>query len=171
MSKKKLSPEHRLELSEELKTRFEANMGRHKGVKWAEVYARLEANPGKLWSLAEMEKDQTTKRQLNAYTAGVNYYIENLTQAELPLEYKLLNYLPEKWSPLKTALLLKYLSFDLTGSESDVEYTTAKAFFIEEPIAFDCTPGNKMPQAKIVAIAKTIAYILPMLLCLNPFSI
>ena len=83
-------------------------------------------------SLAEMEKDETTKKQLTAYTNGVNYYIENLTQAELPLEYKLLNYLPEKWSPLKTALLLKYLSFDLTGSESDVEYTNAKAFFTEE---------------------------------------
>ena len=83
-------------------------------------------------SLAEMEKNETTKNQLTAYTKGVNYYIENLTQAELPLEYKLLNYLPEKWSPMKTALLLKYLSFDLTGSESDVEYSNAKAHFTEE---------------------------------------
>lgn len=45
-----------MELAEELKARFEANMGRHKGGKWAEVYARLEANPDKLWSLAEMER-------------------------------------------------------------------------------------------------------------------
>ena len=83
-------------------------------------------------SLEEMEKDETTKKQLVAYANGVNYFIEHLTQAELPLEYKLLNYLPEKWSPLKTAFLLKYLSFDLTGSESDVEYTNAKAHFTEE---------------------------------------
>ena len=83
-------------------------------------------------SLEEMEKDAATKKQLTAYTNGVNYYLDQLTQAELPLEYKLLNYLPEKWSPLKTALLLKYLSFDLTGSESDVEYTNAKAHFSEE---------------------------------------
>src|SRR5205085_9604716 len=64
-------------------------------------------------SLAEMQRDQQTKKQMAAYTDGVNYYISQLTQADLPLEYKLLNYLPEKWSPLKTALLLKYLSFDL----------------------------------------------------------
>jgi penicillin G amidase len=83
-------------------------------------------------SLEEMQKDETTKQQLAAYTNGVNYYIAHLTQSELPLEYKLLNYLPEKWSPLKTAFLLKYLSFDLTGSESDVEYTNAKAHFTEE---------------------------------------
>src|SRR5690349_469508 len=83
-------------------------------------------------SLEEMEKDRDTKNQLDAYTKGVNYYIEHMTQAELPLEYKLLNYLPEKWSNLKTAYLLKYLSFDLTGSENDVENTNAKSYFTEE---------------------------------------
>ncbi|MCC6683476.1 MAG: DUF4256 domain-containing protein [Bacteroidia bacterium] len=39
-----------------LKTRFEKNMSRHKGVEWAKVQARLEANAEKLWSLNEMEK-------------------------------------------------------------------------------------------------------------------
>lgn len=39
-----------------LKARFEKNMGRHKNVAWAEVQAKLEANPEKLWSLAEMER-------------------------------------------------------------------------------------------------------------------
>ena len=83
-------------------------------------------------SLEEMEKDRISKEQLDAYTKGVNYYIEHMTQAELPLEYKLLNYLPEKWSNLKTAFLLKYLSYDLTGSENDVENTNAKSYFTEE---------------------------------------
>jgi penicillin amidase len=83
-------------------------------------------------SVAEIEKDDDSRRQINSYTAGVNSYIEQLTTSELPLEYKLLNYVPEKWSTLKTALLLKYLSFDLTGGESDIEYTNAKAFFSEE---------------------------------------
>jgi penicillin G amidase len=83
-------------------------------------------------SLEEMEKDRDTKNQLDAYTKGVNYYIEHMTQAELPLEYKLLNYVPEKWNNLKTAYLLKYLSFDLTGSENDVENTNAKSYFTEE---------------------------------------
>ncbi len=55
-SKKKLSPEQREELLSVLKARFEENMSRHKGLAWAEVQARLEANPEKLWSLHEMER-------------------------------------------------------------------------------------------------------------------
>lgn len=82
-------------------------------------------------SLAEMENDEATKNNLESYTDGVNTYIERLTQSELPIEYKLLNYAPEKWSPYKSALLLKYLSYDLTGSESDIEHTNAMAHFTE----------------------------------------
>lgn len=83
-------------------------------------------------SLAEIEKDPLTAKQVNAYTAGVNSYIEQLTIADIPLEYRLLNYLPEKWTNLKTALFLKYMSYDLTGYETDIEYTNARAFFSEE---------------------------------------
>jgi hypothetical protein len=54
-TKKQLSPEQRQELLKVLKTRFEKNMNRHKGLEWAKVQARLEANPEKLWSLDDME--------------------------------------------------------------------------------------------------------------------
>ena len=53
---KKLSAEQREELIKTLKARFEKNMTRHKGLDWAGVQARLEANPEKLRSLDEMEK-------------------------------------------------------------------------------------------------------------------
>jgi hypothetical protein len=56
MPKTKLSSQQRIELFEELKARFEKNMHRHKGLKWTDVQARLEANPDKQWSLAEMER-------------------------------------------------------------------------------------------------------------------
>ncbi len=56
MLKKNLLPEDREELLKELKRRFEENMKRHNGVKWADVQAKLDANPDKLWSLAEMER-------------------------------------------------------------------------------------------------------------------
>jgi len=55
-NKNELSPEHREELLEELKTRFEENMDRHKGLEWRKVQARLEANAEKLWSVNEMER-------------------------------------------------------------------------------------------------------------------
>lgn len=51
----KLSPEQVEELLRTLKARFEKNMNRHKGLEWAKVQAKLEANE-KLWSLNEMER-------------------------------------------------------------------------------------------------------------------
>ena len=53
--KKGLSPDQSVELLRALKARFEENMGRHEGLEWAEVQAKLEALPEKLWSLNEME--------------------------------------------------------------------------------------------------------------------
>jgi len=53
---KELSPSGRSELFGVLEARFKKNMGRHKGLEWANVQARLEANADKLWSLGEMEK-------------------------------------------------------------------------------------------------------------------
>jgi len=55
-SKKDLSPEQREELLRALKARFETNMNRHKGLEWAQVQAKLEANAERLWSLNEMER-------------------------------------------------------------------------------------------------------------------
>ncbi len=54
--KKELSPEQREELLRAVKARFEKNMNRHKGLEWAKVQAKLEANTEKLWSLNEMER-------------------------------------------------------------------------------------------------------------------
>jgi hypothetical protein len=53
--KRDLSPSECEGLFKTLKVRFEKNMNRHKGLEWAKVQARLEANPKKLWSLDEME--------------------------------------------------------------------------------------------------------------------
>jgi len=55
-NKKELSLEQREELLKTLKSRFEKNMNRHKGLVWAEIQAKLEADPEKLWSLLEMER-------------------------------------------------------------------------------------------------------------------
>jgi glyoxylase-like metal-dependent hydrolase (beta-lactamase superfamily II) len=53
--KSELSPKQREELLSALRARFEKNMNRHKGLEWAKVEAKLEANTEKLWSLNEME--------------------------------------------------------------------------------------------------------------------
>jgi hypothetical protein len=53
--KKKLPTSQQQELISILKTRFEKNRMRHKGIEWAAVQKKLEASPEKLWSLNEME--------------------------------------------------------------------------------------------------------------------
>jgi hypothetical protein len=55
-NKKELFPQQREELLGALKDRFEKNMNRYKGLDWAKVQARLEANAEKLWSLQEMKR-------------------------------------------------------------------------------------------------------------------
>jgi len=55
-SKKKLSTEQRDTLLKTLKTRFEKNMNRHKGLDWAGIEAKLLADSGKLWSINAMEE-------------------------------------------------------------------------------------------------------------------
>ena len=80
-------------------------------------------------ALKEMEQNDTTKSSCDAYTAGVNAYINTLTESTLPVEYKLLGIKPEKWSNLKIALFLKLMSNDLAGHDNDFEMTNAKQFF------------------------------------------
>lgn len=54
-SKKALSKQQSEELLRTLKTRFEKNKDRHKGIEWAKVQDKLTDSPDKLWSLNEME--------------------------------------------------------------------------------------------------------------------
>ncbi|AMP99725.1 penicillin amidase [Pedobacter cryoconitis] len=74
-------------------------------------------------SLTLMEKDPETKMVLSAYTRGVNAFINNLGNRLLPLEYKLLDYKPEQWTNLKTALIMKNMSGMLSGYEEDLNIT------------------------------------------------
>jgi hypothetical protein len=52
---KTMSPKQGEELLVTLKARFEKNMNRHKGLEWAKIQAKLQADPEKLRSLNEME--------------------------------------------------------------------------------------------------------------------
>lgn len=86
-------------------------------------------------SLKAIEADPETKAICDAYTAGVNAYINTLDEGSYPLEYKLLDYAPEPWTNLKSALFLKYMSYDLAASENDFEQTNAKAIFTKAQYA------------------------------------
>ncbi len=74
-------------------------------------------------ALAGMMKNPTTKMMVEKYTEGVNAYIASLNDKTLPFEYKLLDYKPEPWTPLKCALLLKNMAKTLCMGDKDIEMT------------------------------------------------
>ncbi|MFC4261676.1 penicillin acylase family protein [Ferruginibacter yonginensis] len=83
-------------------------------------------------ALKEMESNPDIKATCDAYTAGVNAYINSLTESTLPVEYKLLGKKPSQWSNFKIALFLKLMSNDLAGHDNDFEMTNAQSFFSKE---------------------------------------
>lgn len=73
-------------------------------------------------------KDEKSKQLITAYCNGINAYIQSLKKSELPIEYKLLDYQPETWTPIKVALLLKNMANMLSVYEYDVQNTA----FVEQ---------------------------------------
>ena len=90
-------------------------------------YDREQRRKGMLWAaentMAFMMQDEEIATYVKAYTAGVNAYINSLTMGQYPVEYKLLDYAPEEWTPLKTALLLMYMTDMLAGGDNDLEFS------------------------------------------------
>lgn len=95
------------------------------------MFRRLGMVYGAEQTLANMEKNPEMKATVEAYAEGVNAYISSLKPQEIPFEYKLLDYKPEKWTPLKTYLFLMFMSYDLTarGATADLQMTNAKNYF------------------------------------------
>ncbi|NCT94061.1 MAG: penicillin acylase family protein [Chitinophagaceae bacterium] len=82
-------------------------------------------------TLAGMDQSPEVKAAIEAYAEGVNSYINTLKPEDIPFEYKLLDYKPEAWTPLKTYLFLMFMSYDLTarGVRTDLQMTNARNYF------------------------------------------
>lgn len=70
--------------------------------------------------LLESMRDPHSKMIIEAYAAGVNAYIEELSPRHYPIEFKLLNYAPEKWHPINSAFLLKLMSATLARGSNEL---------------------------------------------------
>ncbi len=105
-------------------------------------------------SLREGENDGQFTSIMQAYSDGANHYINSLDYANLPIEYKLLGYEPEEWSPYKSALFLKYMADMLSASETDLENTNFVELFGKErydflfPEVFD-SPDPIIPSSTV----------------------
>ncbi|MDR7130515.1 penicillin amidase [Algoriphagus sp. 4150] len=109
------------------------------------------------------ENDPDSFLLLEAYADGVNQYIDQLSDARLPVEYKILNYRPEHWSAFKSILLLKYMTDMLVG-DRDLEYSNLRKIlgdvmldklYPEYPVGVDpiIEPGHKW-KFKPLSVAK-----------------
>ncbi len=116
-----------------------------------------------------IEANQQTREAVGAYTAGVNAWIDNLTESDLPVEYKLLDYKPERWSNLKTALFVKQLTKTLAGYGygNDFQYTSLLSVFTDSEIKmlFPYAPDSLSP-----IIPKGTLYNPPSLVAVNPIG-
>ncbi|HZY79078.1 MAG TPA: penicillin acylase family protein [Cyclobacteriaceae bacterium] len=100
-------------------------------------------------ALQAMEGDPVMSKVLASYTAGVNAYIETLNAGNLPMEYKLLDYQPERWKNFNSAMLLKNMAQTLNIGEKDKEMTVALTMF-GKPMIDLLWPDNEMPGDPIV---------------------
>ncbi len=81
-----------------------------------------------------VKKDPKMKRVLDAYTNGINAYINNLKPKDYPIEFKLLDYKPENWKPINSAYLLKLMSATLAAASNDFYMSNALSKFGPEVI-------------------------------------
>jgi penicillin amidase len=110
---------------------------------------RLGLTFGAQHALEAMQRNATATMIIDSYTAGINHYIATLTYKDLPLEYKLLDYQPENWTPLKCGLLLKNMAQTLNSGDKDIEMTNALTLFGKETVDL-LYPDREPPVDPIV---------------------
>ncbi|MGD8414056.1 MAG: penicillin acylase family protein, partial [Candidatus Latescibacterota bacterium] len=69
---------------------------------------------------------------LNWFAAGVNARIEELSDHQLPIEFRLLGYRPDKYEPVNGVRLLQFMAFDLSFNTDDSNYGELQQMMNEE---------------------------------------
>lgn len=100
-------------------------------------------------TLTSMMKDSVLKKVLIAYSEGVNSYIRQLSESEYPLEFKLLDYKPEEWKPINSALLLKLMSETLAGGSDQFAMSNNLQKFGLKAV-YDLFPNQPFHQEPII---------------------
>ncbi|GGF05328.1 penicillin acylase family protein [Hymenobacter cavernae] len=112
-------------------------------------FRRMGLTYGARKSLDKAMADPTVRTVLTSYSDGINAYINSLTPSTYPFEYKLLDYAPEPWEPLKCALILKYMAFDLTGRSDDLRLSNALGKYGPEVVR-DLFPDYPMREDPVI---------------------
>ncbi|MFT6478200.1 MAG: penicillin amidase [Spirosomataceae bacterium] len=99
----------------------------------------------------KLKDDQLSKSILEPYAAGVNARISELTDKDLPIEYKILGYKPEAWSVEKTVLMLMNMRQVLNGRSDDYRITNiVKKYGLE--VSKDLFPNYPEMESPIIPV-------------------
>jgi penicillin amidase len=128
-----------------------------KGLASDQFQRRMGSVYGAEQSFEGMKADPQAKVALEAYSDGVNAYINSLSERKLPLEYKLLNYSPEPWSPIKSALFLKNMSFVLASGTDDLKMTNILRQYGRE-VAENLFPNYPFEESPIIPTGSPIDF-------------
>lgn len=146
-NKRQLSSKQHQEIIKILQIRFEQNMNRHKGIKWVEVQTKLEADPGKLWSLNEMEVTGG-EPDVVSYDKKSDEYIFYDCSAESPKGRRSLCYDEDalesrkQHKPKDSALnMAAYMGIELLNEEQ-YRYLQTLGEFDLKTSSWIVTPGN-----------------------------
>ncbi len=69
------------------------------------------------------EQDGIERRVLEWYGQGVNAYLDRLAPKDLPFEFRLLGYSPDRYTPIQALRIAQYMNFDLTYDTDDPAYS------------------------------------------------
>ncbi len=128
-----------------------------KGLASDQFQRRMGSVYGAEQSFEGMKQDPQAKVALEAYSDGINAYIASLSDRDLPLEYKLLNYKPEPWTPIKSALFLKNMSFVLASGTDDLKMTNILRQYGRE-IAEDLFPNYPFEESPIIPTGSPVDF-------------
>lgn len=112
-------------------------------------FRRLQLQSAAQESLLLMSSDCNVKTMLAAYSDGVNAYIEQLTNADLPVEYKLFDHKPEKWAPVNSVLIMKLMAETLAGGSDDLEMSQLRQHF-GEAVTADLFPNRAYKEDPVI---------------------
>eukprot|EP01132_Coremiostelium_polycephalum_P000731 gene731-904_t len=121
--------------------------------KVAVKHDRLQRRKGIVYAannaLKTIEQDAVAQSVVNAYTAGVNAYIQSLSYKKTPIEYKLLSCMPEAWTPFKTLLIVVQLADLMSGYEQSLQHLHAFHLLGEEKF-FSLFPDYHLAYETII---------------------
>lgn len=119
---------------------------------------RQQRRKGMLWAAEKAwegwKQSEEEKAWVEAYTQGINDYIAQLSPSDYPMEFKLLNYAPEPWTPIKSALFFKNMAEMLCGRNGDLGATNTLAAIGREMFDF-LFPEQNPKQSPIIPETKT----------------